>query len=98
MDRPLPNAPIWTAEALRKLNNILFFVRAQARFRIEQIARDEELDRVTETLVERARQEFGQIGLAGAIASLNAPSKVGHPSHYKELPDDRSGVWLNSCR
>jgi|GEM_PF-3051793 len=79
MDRPLPNAPIWTAEALRKLNNIPFFVRAQARFRIEQIARDEELDRVTETLVERARQEFGQIGLAGGDRQPQCPLKSRTP-------------------
>jgi len=52
--------PIWTPEATAKLNNIPFFVRAQARIRIEQIARNEELDQVTAELVERARQEFGQ--------------------------------------
>lgn len=56
----LPHDPTWTPEALAKLNNIPFFVRAQARSRIEQIARDEDLETVTETLVERARQEFGQ--------------------------------------
>lgn len=60
MDFHLPHTPTWTAEALQKLNNIPFFVRAQARSRIEQMARDEELETVTGTLVERARQEFGQ--------------------------------------
>jgi len=54
------NYPVWTPEATAKLNNIPFFVRAQARIRIEQIARDEELETVTAELVERARQEFGQ--------------------------------------
>lgn len=54
------NNPSWTPEATTKLNNIPFFVRAQARIRIEQIAREQELEIVTADLVERARQEFGQ--------------------------------------
>lgn len=51
---------IWTAEAEAKLKNIPFFVRSQARQRIEALARAEELDQVTGDLVERARVEFGQ--------------------------------------
>ncbi|HEY9623356.1 MAG TPA: PCP reductase family protein [Crinalium sp.] len=50
----------WTPEAETKLRNIPFFVRAQARQRIEHLAREAELDVVTEELVERARLEFGQ--------------------------------------
>lgn len=50
----------WTPEATLKLKNIPFFVRPQARQRIEHLARMEELDVVTAELVERARLEFGQ--------------------------------------
>ncbi len=50
----------WTPEAEIKLKNIPFFVRAQARQRIEAMAREAELDTVTVDLVEKARLEFGQ--------------------------------------
>jgi plasmid stabilization system protein ParE len=50
----------WTAEAKAKLKNIPFFVRTQARQRIEQLAREAELDVVTPEIVEQARLEFGQ--------------------------------------
>lgn len=50
----------WTPEAEAKLRNIPFFVRAQARQRIEHLAREAELEQVTSELVERARLEFGQ--------------------------------------
>ncbi|MGB7441014.1 MAG: PCP reductase family protein [Coleofasciculaceae cyanobacterium] len=50
----------WTAEAKAKLKNIPFFVRSQARRRIEQLAREAELDVVTAEIVEQARAEFGQ--------------------------------------
>lgn len=50
----------WTPEAKAKLKNIPFFVRTQARQRIEQLAREAELDVVTVELVEQARLEFGQ--------------------------------------
>ena len=50
----------WTAEAKTKFKNIPFFVRAQARERIEHLAREAELDTVTAELVEQARLEFGQ--------------------------------------
>lgn len=50
----------WTAEAETKLKNIPFFVRSQARQRIEALAREAELDTVTADLVEQARLEFGQ--------------------------------------
>ncbi|MEL6222950.1 MAG: PCP reductase family protein [Cyanobacteria bacterium J06626_14] len=50
----------WTTEAEIKLRNIPYFVRAQARQRIESLARSEELDLITAELVEKARLEFGQ--------------------------------------
>ena len=50
----------WTPEAKAKLKNIPFFVRAQARQRIEQLAREAELDTITAEIVEQARIEFGQ--------------------------------------
>lgn len=54
------DALAWTAEAKAKLKNIPYFVRTQARQRIEQLAREAELDVVTAELVEQARAEFGQ--------------------------------------
>lgn len=50
----------WTPEAKAKLKNIPYFVRSQARQRIEQLAREAELDVVTAELVDQARVEFGQ--------------------------------------
>ncbi len=50
----------WTPEAKAKLKNIPFFVRTQARQRIEQMARAAGLDKVTVEIVEQARIEFGQ--------------------------------------
>ncbi|MEH2310378.1 MAG: PCP reductase family protein [Nostoc sp.] len=50
----------WTDEAKEKLQNIPFFVRAQARARIEQVAREAEQEIVTDDLVEQTRLEFGQ--------------------------------------
>jgi hypothetical protein len=50
----------WTSEAKHKLKNIPFFVRSQARQRIEQIAYQSDVDTVTATLVEQVRLEFGQ--------------------------------------
>ncbi len=50
----------WTPEAKAKLKNIPFFVRTQARQRIEQLAREAELKVVTVEIVEQARAEFGQ--------------------------------------
>lgn len=50
----------WTPEAKAKLKNIPYFVRSQARQRIEQLAREGELDMVTADIVEQARIEFGQ--------------------------------------
>jgi Proto-chlorophyllide reductase 57 kD subunit len=59
-DRDLTDALEWAPEAQLKLKNIPFFVRSQARQRIEQLAREAELDTVTADLVERTRLEFGQ--------------------------------------
>ncbi len=50
----------WLPEAKAKLKNIPYFVRAQARKRIEQLAREAQQEIVTVDLVEKARQEFGQ--------------------------------------
>ncbi len=50
----------WTPEAKAKLKQIPFFVRTQARQRIEQLARAANLDGVTVDIVEQARVEFGQ--------------------------------------
>ena len=50
----------WTPEAKVKLKNIPYFVRTQARQRIEQLAREADLDVVTAEIVEQARLEFGQ--------------------------------------
>lgn len=50
----------WTSEAKDKLQNIPFFVRAQAKARIEHLARQAQKDVVTADLVEQARSEFGQ--------------------------------------
>lgn len=49
----------WTAAAQAKMKNIPFFVRTQARLRIEQLARESD-GIVTAALVEQARLEFGQ--------------------------------------
>ena len=50
----------WTPEAQIKLKNIPYFVRAQARKRIEDLAREAEQEVVTAEIVEQARLEFGQ--------------------------------------
>lgn len=50
----------WSAAAQTKLNNIPFFVRSQARQRIEELAREAGSEVVTPELVEQAREEFGQ--------------------------------------
>ncbi|WOD41051.1 PCP reductase family protein [Nodosilinea sp. E11] len=50
----------WAAEAQAKLKNIPFFVRAQARKRIEDVARDLGVEEVTAELVEQVRLELGQ--------------------------------------
>jgi hypothetical protein len=50
----------WTPEAKGMLNKIPFFVRSQARKRIEELAQTTESDWVTVSLVEQARTEFGQ--------------------------------------
>jgi len=50
----------WQPEATAKLKNIPYFVRGQARQRIEQLAREADQEEVTVELVEQARLEFGQ--------------------------------------
>ncbi|MEC4882829.1 MAG: PCP reductase family protein [Scytonema sp. PMC 1070.18] len=50
----------WTTEAQVKLKKIPFFVRSQAKARIEQLARQAQQEIVTADIVELARAEFGQ--------------------------------------
>jgi hypothetical protein len=50
----------WTPDATEKLKNIPFFVRSQARQRIEDMARANGQDVVTTEMVEKARLDFGQ--------------------------------------
>lgn len=59
-DSDLTDALEWTPEAKAKLKNIPFFVRTQARQRIEQLARAAGQEIVTVEMVEQARVEFGQ--------------------------------------
>ena len=59
-DFALDDSPRWTQEAQAKLKNIPFFVRSQARQRIEELARSAGLDEVTAEIVEQARVELGQ--------------------------------------
>jgi hypothetical protein len=54
------DSPRWTGQAKAKLKNIPFFVRTQARQRVESLAREAGLEEVTPELVEQARLEFGQ--------------------------------------
>jgi len=49
----------WTREAQAKLKKIPFFVRPQARQRIEEMARSAEAELVTADMVEQARQQYG---------------------------------------
>ncbi len=51
---------IWTTEAQAKLRNIPYFVRSQARQRIEEITYANDCTIVTADIVEQARVEFGQ--------------------------------------
>ena len=50
----------WTAEAEQMLKNIPYFVRSQAKQKIETIARTSDLEQVTVEIVEQVRLEFGQ--------------------------------------
>lgn len=50
----------WTPEAEVKLKNIPFFVRSQARQRIEEMARAADVETITPELVESARLTIGQ--------------------------------------
>lgn len=50
----------WTPEAETKLRNVPFFVRTQARQRIEQLARKLAYEVVTVEVVEQARLKLGQ--------------------------------------
>ncbi|HEY9826945.1 MAG TPA: PCP reductase family protein [Stenomitos sp.] len=50
----------WTPEAEVKLKNIPYFVRSQARQRIEEMARAADVETITPELVESARLTIGQ--------------------------------------
>ena len=50
----------WTTEAQLKLRKIPYFVRTQARQKIEDLARAAQLEEVTASIVEQARTQFGQ--------------------------------------
>ena len=56
----LTDALEWTSEAKAKLKKIPFFVRFQAKARIEQLTRAAGQEIVTAEIVEQARLEFGQ--------------------------------------
>lgn len=56
----LTDALEWTVEAKAKLKKIPFFVRSQAKARIEQLTRAAGQEVVTAEIVEQARLEFGQ--------------------------------------
>ena len=56
----LTDALQWTNEAKAKLKKIPFFVRSQAKARIEQLTRAAGQEVVTAEIVEQARLEFGQ--------------------------------------
>ncbi len=59
-DSNFTNELQWTPEAKTKLKKIPYFVRTQARQRIEELARETEAQIVTAEIVEQARLEFGQ--------------------------------------
>ena len=59
-DSNLTDALEWTTPAKAMLKNIPFFVRAQAKARIEQLARAASAEVITAEMVEQARIEFGQ--------------------------------------
>ena len=50
----------WTDEAEKMLKNIPYFVRSQAKQKIEKIARTSDLEQVTTEIVEQVRLEYGQ--------------------------------------
>jgi hypothetical protein len=50
----------WTIEAQLKLRKIPYFVRTQARQKIESLARTIQSEEVTADIVEQARLKFGQ--------------------------------------
>lgn len=49
----------WTPEAQAKLKKIPFFVRSQARHRVEEMAYSTDAEVVTAEMVEEARQKYG---------------------------------------
>ncbi|HIK46111.1 MAG TPA: PCP reductase family protein [Leptolyngbyaceae cyanobacterium M65_K2018_010] len=56
----MTDTPPWTAAAQAKLRNIPYFVRTQARKRIEDVAREQQAEEITPEMVELVRLEYGQ--------------------------------------
>lgn len=54
-----PSSWKWTPQAQAKLRNIPFFVRSQARQRIEEVARSTDSHLITVEMVEQTRKQFG---------------------------------------
>jgi hypothetical protein len=54
-----PAAPLWTEEAVRRLDNIPGFARSWARSGIEQYARQRGYDRITPEVMDEVREQFG---------------------------------------
>ncbi|HET6370694.1 MAG TPA: PCP reductase family protein [Nitrospiria bacterium] len=52
----------WTAEAVRRLDNIPSFIRPMAKKEIERIAREKGVAAVTETLMNEAKEKFMGMG------------------------------------
>jgi hypothetical protein len=52
----------WTAEAVRRLDNIPSFIRPMAKKEIERIAREKGMPAVTETLMNEAKEKFMGMG------------------------------------
>jgi hypothetical protein len=52
----------WTAEAIRRLDNIPSFIRPMAKKEIERIAREKGMAAVTETLMNEAKEKFMGMG------------------------------------
>lgn len=50
----------WSAEAQRRLQQIPFFARAQARRQVERLALERDIEVITPAVLEQARRELGR--------------------------------------
>ena len=80
----------WTAEAEQMLKNIPYFVRSQAKQKIETIARTSDLEQVTVEIVEQVRLEFGQ--WEWGTIGLKSLSKLG--SAFKRRLKSEINLWI----